>query len=137
MELVSSASLARAITVDDARFGEVVWGHFELDSIAQQQLDPVAAQAAGDVRQHGMPVLELDREGCAGKHLFDGPKKLEWSFFRGIWGLRCRSVIGSAPRPISVTRWTGQTFSFCLAGSARSISQPAVRNKDRARLAAQ
>jgi len=81
MELVSAASLARAIAVDDTRFGEVVWGHFELYSIAQQQLDPVAAQTAGDVCQHGMPVLKLDREGCAGKHLFDGPKKLERSLF--------------------------------------------------------
>jgi hypothetical protein len=78
---VRAASLARAIAVDDARFREVVRGHFELYSIAEQQLDPVAAQTACNVSQNGVTVFELDRERCAGKHLFDGPEKLERSFF--------------------------------------------------------
>ena len=46
-----------------------------------QQLDPVAAQTACNVSQNGVTVFELDRERCAGKHLFDGPEKLERSFF--------------------------------------------------------
>jgi hypothetical protein len=123
--LVRAASFAGAIPVDDASLGKVVWRHLELDTIAEQQLNTMTPQAAGDMGQDGVPVFKLNRKRGARIDLFYGSEKLEWSFFRCI-GRRCRSrcsVRCGGPGPGFSSGWTGQTFSFCLAGSARSISQ--------------
>jgi hypothetical protein len=57
------------------------------------------AQAPGDMRQDGLPVLEFDREGRAGEDLLDRPEELErrflgWFFARSrrAWG----SIVGAA-----------------------------------------
>jgi len=75
------AGFAGAVAVDDAALGEIVGGHLEIDPVAGKNLDPVPAEAAGDVGQDRLAVLELDREGRTRKNLLDRPEKLERSLF--------------------------------------------------------
>ena len=47
----------------------------------------MTAQAAGDVRQDRVAILELDGERRAGEYLFYGAEDFERSLFRGLGGL--------------------------------------------------
>ena len=82
--LLRAACFAGAITIDDPRLGQIVRRHLDLDPIAEQNFDAVAAQAAGDMREDRVPVLQFYREGRAGKDLFDGAEELERSFLRRV-----------------------------------------------------
>jgi hypothetical protein len=50
----------------------------------------VPAQPAGNVREHDVSVVQLDREGGAGKNLFDMAEYLEWSFLNILLALNLR-----------------------------------------------
>ena len=82
--LARAALFAGAVAVDDAALREVVGRHLELDAVAEKNLDPVAAQAAGQVCQDRVPVLEFNGKGRAWVDLADRTKNLKWGFFYGF-----------------------------------------------------
>jgi hypothetical protein len=67
-----AARFAGSIPVHDAALREIVRRHLEIDPVPRENLDPVTAQASGDVRQDRLAVLEFDREGRAREDLLDG-----------------------------------------------------------------
>jgi hypothetical protein len=79
---LGAASLACAIPVDDAAFGEIVGRDLEIDAIARENLDAMAAQAARDVREDRLTRLEFYRERRARKDLFDRSEEFERRLFR-------------------------------------------------------
>jgi hypothetical protein len=46
--------------VDDAAFGQIVGRQLYVDSVAGKNLDVMAAQTPGDMRQNDMAVIEFD-----------------------------------------------------------------------------
>jgi hypothetical protein len=78
---LGAAGFAGAVAVYDAPLGEVVGGHLQIDPVSGKNLDPVPAQAPGDVGQDRLAVLELDREGRTRKNLLDRPEQLERGLF--------------------------------------------------------
>jgi len=91
-----AAGFAGAIAVHDAAFGEVVGRHLEIDAVAGENLDPVAPEAAGDVGQDRLAVLQLDRERRTRKDLLDRAEQLERRFLRRLLGrarARCAAVV--------------------------------------------
>src|SRR5208283_5778311 len=82
--LVRAASFAGAVAVDDSRLGQIVGRHFQLDSVAEKNLDAMAAEPAGYVGEYGMSVFQLNREGRTGEDLLDRPVELQGSFLGGI-----------------------------------------------------
>ena len=82
----AAAHFAGAVAIDDAALREIVGRHLEIDAVAKQNFDAVAAEASGEVGEHGVPVLQLDRKRGAGINLTDGPKDLERRFFSRLGG---------------------------------------------------
>ena len=78
------ARFTRTIAVDDAALGEVVGRDLELDAIAQQQLDVMAAQASRDVREDFVAVLEFDAERRARVDLLDRAEHLDHRLLRRL-----------------------------------------------------
>jgi hypothetical protein len=56
----------------------------------------MAAQAARDMGQDRLAVLQLDREGRAREDLLDGPEQLERGLFRDLRERRPGAVMGAA-----------------------------------------
>lgn len=56
----------------------------------------MATQAAGDVGQDRLAVLELDGEGRARKDLLDGPEQLQRGLFRDLRDRRPGTMMGAA-----------------------------------------
>ena len=74
-------SLPLLVAVGDPTSFEVVGGQLDLDAIAREDPDVVHAHLAGDVREHLVPVLELDSEHGVGKGLDDRPFQYDCVFF--------------------------------------------------------
>lgn len=79
-----AASFACPVTINDAALGKVVRRHFEIDAVAQKNLDAMTAEPPGKVGEHRVPVFQLDREGRAGVDLSYGPKDLEGCLFHRL-----------------------------------------------------
>src|SRR3984957_7378322 len=77
-----SACFTRAIAVNDAALRQVVRRDLEFDPVAQEQFDVVTAQAAGDVREHFVTVLQLDAERRARIDLLDRAEHLDHRLLR-------------------------------------------------------
>jgi len=75
-----SAGLARAIAVNDSTLRQVIWRKFDVYAVAGKNFYVVPAQAAGDVCEDDMPVVEFDGECRAREHLFDAAENLERRF---------------------------------------------------------
>ncbi|HTC30137.1 MAG TPA: hypothetical protein VK702_05375 [Candidatus Acidoferrum sp.] len=57
---LAAACFSRAIAVHDAALTQIVRRNFNVDAIARKNLDAMASQTAGDVRQNGVAIVELD-----------------------------------------------------------------------------
>src|SRR5262245_3479801 len=57
------------VSVGDSTAGQVIWGQFDPDSVARQDPDEVHPKLAGDVGQHPVAILQLDREHGVRKRL--------------------------------------------------------------------
>ena len=77
-----AARFTRAIAVDDAALREIVRRDLELDAVAQQQFDVMAAQAARDVREDFVAVLQFDAERRARVDLLDRAEHLDHRLLR-------------------------------------------------------
>ncbi len=91
-----AARFPGAITIHDAALGQIVRRDLEIDAVARQNLDAVAAQAAGDVCEDRLTRLEFDGERRTREHLLDRSEEFERGFLRrlfcgtqrcGSWGL--------------------------------------------------
>jgi len=71
LPFLASARFARAVAVDDAALRQIVRREFDVHAIARKNLDVMAAQPAGDVRENDVAVVEFDRKGGARKDLLD------------------------------------------------------------------
>jgi len=65
------ARFSGAVAVNDASLRQVVWRKFDVHAVAGKNFDMVTAQAAGDVRENDVAVVELDGKGRARKNLLD------------------------------------------------------------------
>ena len=83
---VLAAGFACAVTVDNTALGQVVRRHFEIDAITRKNLDAMATQPSGDMRQDRMAVFKLDGEGRARENLFDRTKQLEGRLLHRLIG---------------------------------------------------
>ena len=63
------ARLTRTITVNDAALRQIVWRKLHVDAVAWKNFDVMAAQAAGNVRQNDVTVIQLDGKRRAWKNL--------------------------------------------------------------------
>jgi len=72
------------MAVDDSAFRQVVRRKFDVDSVAGENSDTVAAQAPGNMREDHVTVLQLDGERRAWKDLFDAADDLECGLFDGL-----------------------------------------------------
>ena len=82
-----TAGFAGAVAVHDPAFGQIVRRHFEIDAVTRQNLDTVAAEPAGDVREDLVAVFQLDRERRRREDLFDRPENFNRALFIGLfWG---------------------------------------------------
>src|SRR3954465_6316792 len=79
LHCVSLGSLLEA--VDHAAPGEVVRRQLQLDAVPRQDPDVVHPHLAGDMCEHGVPVLEFDPEHGVGKGLDDRPLYLDHIIF--------------------------------------------------------
>ena len=68
--IASSLSL---VAVGDAATAEVVGRELDLHTVAREDPDVVHAHLPGDVREHLVPVLELDPEHGVGQRFDDRP----------------------------------------------------------------
>ena len=68
--------------IDDAALGEIVWRQLNGDLIASQDADVVFAHLARDVRNHRVPVRELNSERGVGKGVNDTTFHLDGILFR-------------------------------------------------------
>src|SRR6185437_65504 len=95
LPFLAPARFARAIAVDNAALRQIVRREFDVHAIARKNFDVMAAQTAGDVRENDVSVVEFDRKGRAGKHLFDASVDLQWRFFEvfGRVGFRSPGII--------------------------------------------
>jgi len=69
------------MAVRDAALGQVVRGELEGDAVAGEDSDTVAAQLAGEVREDGALLVELDAKEAAGEFLDDGSSYFDTVFF--------------------------------------------------------
>jgi hypothetical protein len=60
------------MAVGDAALGQVVRGELEGDAVSGEDSNTIAAQLAGEVREDGALLVELDAEEAAGEFLDDG-----------------------------------------------------------------
>ena len=90
------------MTVDDPAFRQVVGRHLEIDPVAWKNPDAVAAQAAGDVGEDDVSVIELHRKGRAGEDLLDISGNLERGLLEVLLGFGFRRARGVSRA--SVTR---------------------------------
>jgi hypothetical protein len=81
LRLLWAAGFAGSVAVHDTPFCEVVGRHFEFDSIAEQNLDTVAAQAASQVGKHVVAVFKLYGKSRTGEDLSNGSEDLKRCFF--------------------------------------------------------
>jgi hypothetical protein len=59
--------------VEDASFGQVVWGHFQLDPIAACQSNEMLSHFPGNMRKNlVLALVQLDPEHGSGKDGDDG-----------------------------------------------------------------
>ena len=65
----------------DAPFGQVVGREFHGDAVAGKHADAVAAQTAGEVREHDTLMFQLDAEQTARKLLQDNSGDFDIVFF--------------------------------------------------------
>src|SRR5579872_332011 len=95
-DALGATRFAGAIAVDDAAFGEIVGGHFEIDAITEKNFDAVTTEATGEVREHRVAVLQLDGERRARVNLTNRPENLKGCFLRrfgrGHTGLGARAA---------------------------------------------
>lgn len=66
--------------LDDPSFRQIVWAHFDEHPVARKQPDIVDPHPSGNVRQHGMSVIQLYFESGARQVLFDHPFQLNYFF---------------------------------------------------------
>ncbi len=85
---LAAACFSGAITVYDAALRQIVWREFHVDTVAGKNFDVMTAQAAGDVREDDVPVVEFDGKRGARKNLFDAAVDFQRRLF-GVLG-RCR-----------------------------------------------
>lgn len=64
------------VPIRDTTPGEVVRRQLDGDVVAGKDTDIVHAHLTGDMREHRMPVLQLDTEHRVGQRLDDLPLKL-------------------------------------------------------------
>ena len=57
------------VTVGDPALCQIVRGHFECYAVSSQDANSIAPQLAGQMRQHGSLLIELNAEKSAGKLL--------------------------------------------------------------------
>jgi len=69
------------VTVGYAALGEVVWRHFQGDPITGENAYAVAPQFAGQVRQHGPVLIELNTEQPTRELLYYGSSNFNAVFF--------------------------------------------------------
>jgi hypothetical protein len=69
LALVRSDGLLQS--VGDPTAGQVVWRQLDPDSVARQDPDEIHPELPGDVGQHPVAILELDREHRIGERLDD------------------------------------------------------------------
>ena len=105
-----AACFASAIAVHDPAFGQIVWRHFEIHAVARQNLDAVAAEPTGDVREDFVPVLELDGERGAREDLFDRPENFNRALFIGL----LRRLLGRFDPAGSLIRTAGSYDFTCF-----------------------
>ena len=65
----------------DARLGQVVGGHFDVDLVADADADEVFAHLAGNVGEDFMAVGQRDTKHRSGQHLADRSVQFNWLFF--------------------------------------------------------
>jgi hypothetical protein len=65
----------------DPALRQVVRGEFESDFIACQDANAIAAEAAGEMRQHNFFVVQLDAEESTGKFFQHGSGYFNAVFF--------------------------------------------------------
>ena len=71
---------------DNARFVQIVRGHFHFDAVANGESSPAFAQFAGDGRQDEVLVVELDAEHGTGQDGLDDSFDFDWRFLhRAVW----------------------------------------------------
>ena len=54
--------------VDNARFVEIIRGHFDFDAVSDGQTDETFSHFAGNVSEHDMTVLEFDAKHRPGQN---------------------------------------------------------------------
>src|ERR1700734_3041297 len=72
---------ALRMTVNDARFVQVVGRHLDVHFVANRDADEILAHFAGDMGKDLVPVGERDTEHRAGKHLRYVSSQFDWLFF--------------------------------------------------------
>jgi hypothetical protein len=72
------------MAVDDSAFRQVVRRKLDVDAVAGENSDAMAAQAPGDVREDDVAVIELDGERRARKDLLDAADDLERGLFDAL-----------------------------------------------------
>ena len=87
--------------VGDAALGQVVRGELEGDAVSGEDSNTVAAELAGEVREDGALLVELDAEEAAGEFLDDGSGYFDAIFFAHcppVWEILTAFLLGSLTR---------------------------------------
>ena len=69
------------MTVGNASLGQIVGGKLQGDTVAGQYANTVAAEPAGQVREHGTLLVQLNAELAAGELLNHGSSDFYAIFF--------------------------------------------------------
>jgi hypothetical protein len=77
---ITACRRAGIVPEGDTALGEVVWRHFNGDSVAPQRLDPIALHAAGGIGKNLVLVVEENTEARLRQDVHDNPFEFEQLF---------------------------------------------------------
>ena len=67
-------------SIGDARFGQIVRGHFETDAVADGEPDEMPAHFAGNMGEDFVLVIQHDPKHRARQNRLNGPFQFNWLF---------------------------------------------------------